>query len=414
MIIIFCFCLLTNSMKGELITASEFEQLAAQQKLEEAAQKICPIFQSDDDCFKHLSEVENLDELVIEPIGQGGLAQVFMVNNMYVVKSLKPEDRDLHFAVLREIHMGLLIFSFNFSNLMPVEKCCIVREDSQRPLGMKYYTKMELMRYQDLGRILTKDENKGYLKRFDWKFRVLMGATKALALLHENGFVHRDIKPENILMRSPYIPVLADFNGSYNSWFGTPGIGIFGTPGYIPPEVIEDYSYGYATDIFALGKVFFQVMNTLNTRGVHIGRIDIPNYCNQVAVDPVFSLFKLESQFYCEHMEPLVLKMISNTPDERPPIKTIQATLEMLLPFFQNVHSSLARLKNMMQNEEAISLNDKIYLSFIQENQDQPIVTEKEAVKSKDIGDSNLISASIQQLNNEFEAMTLNDDFNLI
>jgi len=408
-----CFWFLVNRFSVALIATGDFEKLAADGNLEEAARSICPIFTSKDACVPYLTEVSSFDDLLIEPIGQGGLANVFMVNNDYVVKTFSPKSKALHFAVLREIHMSLLIFSSNHSNLMPIQKCCIEANDSKNPLDSHYFARMELMRYQDLGKILGRDDSKGLLKRFDWKYRLLMGMTKALFVLHQNGFVHRDIKPENILMRSAYIPVLADFNGSYNSWYGSPGEGIFGTPGYIPPEVIDSSSYGYAVDIFALGKVFFQVMNAVSFRNTRIGLIDIPNHCKASHSHQAFSLLALELQFYCQYLEPLVLSMISESPEDRPEISVVQVTLEALLPYFQNIHLSILRLKDILRTEETTSFSDPMYMQLISQA-NQPIMLEISADQPAEIGGTGRVSFGINDLNKRFEAMSIKGKNKLI
>lgn len=64
--------------------------------------------------------------------------------------------------------------------------------------------------------------------------------------LHSNGFAHRDLKPENILLDENYSVKLADF-GFATPISGRIGLGkshsYIGTPGYMPPEVMDKEPY---------------------------------------------------------------------------------------------------------------------------------------------------------------------------
>lgn len=82
---------------------------------------------------------------------------------------------------------------------------------------------------------------------------IALALTQALEHLHANGLVHRDIKPSNVIFVHGR-PKLADIGlvaaaDEEHSFVG-------GTTGYVPPE-----GPGKAADIFALGKVLYE-MNT--------------------------------------------------------------------------------------------------------------------------------------------------------
>jgi len=80
--------------------------------------------------------------------------------------------------------------------------------------------------------------------------RVAWGLAEGLAAVHEAGVVHRDVKPGNVVMAAG-APVLIDFGIAH-----TPDAtriteaGMFiGTPGYLPPEVVEGQSFGPPADV---------------------------------------------------------------------------------------------------------------------------------------------------------------------
>ncbi|MCC6235406.1 MAG: CHASE2 domain-containing protein [Verrucomicrobiales bacterium] len=79
-----------------------------------------------------------------------------------------------------------------------------------------------------------------------------LALTRALTILHENGFVHRDLKPENILFLGGN-PRLGD-PGLVAPRADQPGVvSQVGTPNYLPAEGPGTI----AADVFALGKTLY-------------------------------------------------------------------------------------------------------------------------------------------------------------
>lgn len=79
---------------------------------------------------------------------------------------------------------------------------------------------------------------------------------QALAYLESKKIIHRDIKPENVVFaqKNSYdMPVLIDlgfatFEKDYKMLFSR-----CGTPGYVAPEVLNDFEYSCKADVFSLG-----------------------------------------------------------------------------------------------------------------------------------------------------------------
>jgi serine/threonine-protein kinase len=90
------------------------------------------------------------------------------------------------------------------------------------------------------------------------KREVLAQVASGLQAAHDKGIIHRDIKPENILIEASGTVKLADF-GLALSVAGETGTGVpstlVGTPGYMPPELIEGASPTPASDLYSLGLV---------------------------------------------------------------------------------------------------------------------------------------------------------------
>ncbi|GAB9466304.1 Serine/threonine protein kinase [Globisporangium polare] len=86
----------------------------------------------------------------------------------------------------------------------------------------------------------------------------------ALEYLHRNNIVHHDIKPHNILLHKGDGIKLCDFGASraFNkNETSLPFAGVFGTPGYIAPELLMgDATYGPAIDMFSAGVLLFEMV----------------------------------------------------------------------------------------------------------------------------------------------------------
>jgi serine/threonine protein kinase len=114
------------------------------------------------------------------------------------------------------------------------------------------------------------------LKEAWWK-RLFKSCIEALAHLHSHEVVHCDVKEANLLIKTadysePAI-VLADFGiarmSSESATTTTDDIGskqhmvIYGTPGYIPPEVWESKIWRPEGDMFSLGVVVAQMLTSI-------------------------------------------------------------------------------------------------------------------------------------------------------
>ncbi len=88
---------------------------------------------------------------------------------------------------------------------------------------------------------------------------------RALEAAHANGVVHRDIKPANVLLGWDGSILVSDFGiAELLAAAGEGGKMIVGTPGYVPPETLEQGDYARPGDLFALGVVLYRSL-----RGVH-------------------------------------------------------------------------------------------------------------------------------------------------
>jgi serine/threonine protein kinase len=89
---------------------------------------------------------------------------------------------------------------------------------------------------------------------------IIYRIVKGLAYLESKDIIHRDLKPENIIFKSktnPYEVVIVDFGFAtkvedYKNLFVR-----CGTPGYVAPEVLNDFPYTTKADVFSAGIILY-------------------------------------------------------------------------------------------------------------------------------------------------------------
>ena len=144
----------------------------------------------------------------------------------------------------------------------------------------------------------------------DFKERVIFQISLGLAYMHKQGILHRDIKPPNILIASmnPVKVVLAD-------------LGVCacveeeqsetGTEAYWAPEYSSSFVATFATDIFALGITFLEVIEPELTRD-----------CCGIA--SVVKSFRHSPRKWAV----MIRQMTYISPEDRPTIQVISGAIE--------------------------------------------------------------------------------------
>ena len=119
-------------------------------------------------------------------------------------------------------------------------------------------------------------------KRFspDEAIRIVRQLLAAAKVMHRAGLVHRDIKPDNIIfvdnvakLSDPGLVVSIGENST-----------LAGTPGFIPPEVIEKGGQpGFRDDLYAIGMVFYCMVTGRSPRHYPEFPDDMPiSVCRQI------------------------------------------------------------------------------------------------------------------------------------
>jgi len=197
-----------------------------------------------------------------EIIGKGGMGVVFGAEHTWTgrdvaVKVIHPslsEDTSLAQRLLREARTAAKL---NHPNAVQVLD---MGEDTDGTV----YLVLERLEGEPLGEYLW---DKGTIG-FDEALSLLLPVMSALAGAHEKGLVHRDLKPDNIFLHqgaNGLVPTLLDFGiakvlqeeGARVTRTGM----MVGTPQYVSPEQAHgDDEVGPATDVWAMGVVFFEAL----------------------------------------------------------------------------------------------------------------------------------------------------------
>jgi serine/threonine protein kinase len=95
-----------------------------------------------------------------------------------------------------------------------------------------------------------------------WWAKLMKQCLEGLHHIHSNAIIHCDIKEPNLMLKTtnyhdPSV-VLIDFGVAQTE--GSKRNQIYGTPGYVPPEVWRTKTWDVRGDVFSLGVVMLQMM----------------------------------------------------------------------------------------------------------------------------------------------------------
>jgi serine/threonine-protein kinase len=200
---------------------------------------------------------------LIEPLGEGGMAVVWVAQNIALdtkvaVKVLRPHlssDARLVSRVQKEAKATAAIAHKNIVQVF----------DYGVTSGGAPYIVMELLHGETLEHRIKERKRIPAAEAA----RILLRAMKGITVAHDKGIVHRDLKPENIFLavedNGTERPKVLDFGvasvmrdtADDRSRSG----GMVGTPAYLPPEVIERDDRGDAQgDVWALGVILYEMI----------------------------------------------------------------------------------------------------------------------------------------------------------
>lgn len=201
-----------------------------------------------------------------EPLGSGAMGTVwrgYRVKTGEQIAIKRVKDEYVNIPIIRERARLESSMAFRHQNLIEMIGCCMVYPD-KGPIWL-------------LSKFVSGQDIDKFAKQFpdgpqkvETLSRCICQVLDALEYIHANGIIHRDIKPSNIMIEEESNARLMDLGiarmsgGNKFSQFG-----FIGTPQYAAPEqVVRDVNKNLpinaATDIYALGVTFYELLAGYN------------------------------------------------------------------------------------------------------------------------------------------------------
>ncbi len=189
--------------------------------------------------------------LLVEQIGQGGMATVYLANDTrngdkLAIKVLSPTISGDRRFVRRFRREGGLVQQLRHPNIIPVA-------DYGEDDGMVYLTMPFIG-----GETLDDLYHRGGVTQ-EKAARWISQVANALHFAHEHGVIHRDVKPGNVIVDKNERAHLGDFGLA--RWIEgsstLTGSMLMGTPAYMSPEQAEGEKLDARSDQYSLGVIIY-------------------------------------------------------------------------------------------------------------------------------------------------------------
>lgn len=188
-------------------------------------------------------------------IGQGGMGEVYaasdrLTGNTVALKRVVTAPSQLAFQSKKGTQDGRVALAKEFQTLASLRHPHIISvlDYGFDHAGQPFFTMPLLHNARPLTSVAAG-------KRFQEQTALLLQMLEALRYLHRRGIIHRDLKPGNILVVNEMVKVL-DFGLAIEH---TEDTGLSGTLAYMAPELLRYQPASFASDLFAVGVVLYEV-----------------------------------------------------------------------------------------------------------------------------------------------------------
>jgi beta-lactam-binding protein with PASTA domain len=202
-----------------------------------------------------LGKVFNQRYRLKEKIGSGGMAEVFLADDLLLERQVAVKVLHSQFAtdpafIQRFRHEAQAAANLNHPNIVSIY--------DWGNEGDLYYIVMEYVEGRNLKEILTTD---GRILP-ERAAEIAAEICAALQFAHRQNLVHRDIKPHNIAITNMGQVKVMDFGiARAGAGEGITQTGmVMGTPQYISPEQAQGLAVDGRSDIYSLGVVLYEML----------------------------------------------------------------------------------------------------------------------------------------------------------
>ncbi|KAJ8968076.1 hypothetical protein NQ317_010765 [Molorchus minor] len=230
--------------------------------------------ESDDSPVEEVRKRSASDYIFGKVLGEGSFSTVYLAKDVH-------SNKEYAIKVLEKAH---IIREKKTEYVMREKEVLRILGNSCQYFVRLYWT------FQDSERlyfVLTYAKNGELLKQIDKHGCFNIECTRyytaelvlALEYLHSKGIVHRDLKPENVLFDENWHILITDFGSAKivkeetekcdndsdsDSSSHKRRTSFVGTAQFVSPEMLTDTSSSYASDLWALGCIVYQMVSRPN------------------------------------------------------------------------------------------------------------------------------------------------------
>ncbi|MEM7155688.1 MAG: serine/threonine-protein kinase [Myxococcota bacterium] len=219
---------------------------------------------------------------LVEPIGQGGMAQLYLGRTAgiggfvkeVVVKRILPhlaQDAEFIARFIQEARLAATLDHPNIASVYEVD----VDDDV-------YFYSMEYVRGRDLRQVLRRMAERGERVQLDEVVAIVSALCAGLAHAHEKrgldgeplGIVHRDVSPSNVLVGFEGAVKLTDFGvaKARTGLVSTDAGALRGKLPYMSPEQCRGEAIDRRSDVYAVGALMWEM---LTSQRLHRAETDV-------------------------------------------------------------------------------------------------------------------------------------------
>ncbi len=262
---------------------------------------------------------------LVEKIGAGGMATIYKAQDLtdksqfVAIKVLREElflDENSRKRFKQE---AAIIDQLDHPNIIKVIERDIYKQ--------KLFIAMEYLEGKTLQQKIDEEGKIDLREAFD----IMIQIADALMKIHSKNIIHRDLKPDNIMLiqkdSNLNFVKLLDFGLSimkYQTRITTTGE-VLGTINYMSPEVISGVRFSFASDIYSLGLIFYEIVTG---RAPFSGETTI-DIMKQILDKTPIALVRFRSDLPIECNE-LIMQMLKKRGEERPSLDKVLETLKRI------------------------------------------------------------------------------------